>query len=246
MDSESLCHMCLGWYVRHRTHSWRDAITTHWPTGVVRCGHNLVFSPAGRTQQIDAKQDRFARPPESLAARRRRFPVHPGHPANPAGQGVSLRHPRHQERATQAPDRQAVRAHAGAHRHQRPLTRAMEERRDAERKSHAKDAFLAMLGHELRNRLSAISSASSRIDLAHTAPDTVARAMPIIQRQTQHLTCIVEDLLDRSALLGACLETFRATGPTRGNTVTCDLRPATCRPAGSMATRPTSSRSRPI
>jgi signal transduction histidine kinase len=124
----------------------------------------------------------------------------------------------------------------------RRLTREMEERRDAERKSHAKDEFLAMLGHELRNPLSAISSASSLIGMTNAAPDTVGRAKQIIQRQTQHLTRIVDDLLDLSramsgkillarqpldlsSLVGACLDTFRATGRTKGYTVTSDLQP---------------------
>ncbi|WP_426105752.1 response regulator [Massilia sp. TSP1-1-2] len=111
------------------------------------------------------------------------------------------------------------------------LTREMEERQAAERKSHAKDEFLAMLGHELRNPLSAISSAAALIGLAGAGPDTVARARQIIQRQSQHLSRIVDDLLDLSramsgkillarrpvdlaALVSACLDTFKATGRT--------------------------------
>ncbi|HEU4372119.1 MAG TPA: response regulator, partial [Telluria sp.] len=78
------------------------------------------------------------------------------------------------------------------------LTREMEERQAAERSNHAKDEFLAMLGHELRNPLSAISSAASLIGLAGAGPDTVGRAKVIIQRQSQHLSRIVDDLLDLS------------------------------------------------
>jgi signal transduction histidine kinase len=124
----------------------------------------------------------------------------------------------------------------------RRLVREMEERRAAERKSHAKDEFLAMLGHELRNPLSAISSASALIGMSNAGPDTVGRARQIIQRQTQHLTHIVDDLLDLSRamsgkillarrpldlaqLVGGCLDTFRATGRTQGYTVTSDLQP---------------------
>jgi signal transduction histidine kinase len=111
------------------------------------------------------------------------------------------------------------------------LIREMEERRDAERKSHAKDEFLAMLGHELRNPLSAISSAASLLGLPGAGAETVGRARLIIQRQSQHLSRIVDDLLDLSRamsgkillarravdfsqLVTACLDTFRATGRT--------------------------------
>lgn len=124
----------------------------------------------------------------------------------------------------------------------RRLVREMEERRAAERKSHAKDEFLAMLGHELRNPLSAITSASSLIGLPGAAPDTVARARAIIQRQSQHLSRIVDDLLDLSRamsgkillarqstdlsrLVASCLETFRATGRTDGYQLAVDLAP---------------------
>jgi signal transduction histidine kinase len=111
------------------------------------------------------------------------------------------------------------------------LVREMEERRAAERKSSAKDEFLAMLGHELRNPLSAISSASSLLGLPGAGAESVGRARLIIQRQTQHLSRIVDDLLDLSRamsgkillskkrldlgpLVSSCMDTFRATGRT--------------------------------
>ncbi|MCE3604185.1 response regulator [Massilia sp. P8910] len=120
------------------------------------------------------------------------------------------------------------------------LTREMEERQAAEAKSHAKDEFLAMLGHELRNPLSAISSAASLIGLPGAPTDTVTRAKLIIQRQSQHLSRIVDDLLDLSramsgkilldkqhldlaALVSACLDTFKATGRTGNYLVNIDM-----------------------
>ncbi|WP_312514214.1 response regulator [Massilia sp.] len=124
----------------------------------------------------------------------------------------------------------------------RRLVREMEERQAAERKSHAKDEFLAMLGHELRNPLSAISSASSLIGLPGANQESVARARTIIQRQSQHLSRIVDDLLDLSRamsgkillarqpldlsnLVSSCLETFRATGRAAGYGISVDLQP---------------------
>ncbi|MET0320784.1 MAG: response regulator, partial [Duganella sp.] len=109
------------------------------------------------------------------------------------------------------------------------LRREIEDRQVAERQNHAKDEFLAMLGHELRNPLSAISSAASLIGLPGVTTDGVHRAKKIIERQSQHLGRIVDDLLDLSramsgkillnrapldlaALVAGSLETFRATG----------------------------------
>ena len=122
------------------------------------------------------------------------------------------------------------------------LVREMEERRAAERKSSAKDEFLAMLGHELRNPLSAISSASSLLGMPGVGPDSAGRARLIIQRQSQHLSRIVDDLLDLSramsgkillsrkrldmaTLVSSCLDTFRATGRTAGYDIDARLTP---------------------
>jgi signal transduction histidine kinase len=123
------------------------------------------------------------------------------------------------------------------------LVREMEERRAAERKSSAKDEFLAMLGHELRNPLSAISSAGSLLGMPGVGAESIARARVIIQRQSQHLSRIVDDLLDLSramsgkillsrkhldiaTLVSSCLDTFRATGRTGGYDIDAQLAPA--------------------
>jgi nitrogen-specific signal transduction histidine kinase len=62
--------------------------------------------------------------------------------------------------------------------------------------SRAKDEFLAMLGHELRNPLASISNAVHL--LQHASADDKHRqfAQDVIARQSQHLTRIVDDLLD--------------------------------------------------
>ncbi|MDR7051322.1 signal transduction histidine kinase [Duganella sp. 3397] len=120
------------------------------------------------------------------------------------------------------------------------LRREIAERQVAERESHAKDEFLAMLGHELRNPLSAISSAAALIGLPGVSVDGVQRAKNIIERQSRHLGRIVDDLLDLSramsgkilldrapvdlaALVAGTLETFRATGRSSGYDLAHDL-----------------------
>jgi PAS domain S-box-containing protein len=67
----------------------------------------------------------------------------------------------------------------------------------AESANRAKDEFIAMLGHELRNPLSAISGAVAvlqRIGAQDEQP--AASARDVIARQTQHLARLMDDLLD--------------------------------------------------
>jgi PAS domain S-box-containing protein len=75
------------------------------------------------------------------------------------------------------------------------LTRTRAARADAEAASQAKDEFLAMLGHELRNPLGAISSAISVLDRIEPASGRTAQAREVIARQAEHLTRLIEDLL---------------------------------------------------
>jgi signal transduction histidine kinase len=59
-----------------------------------------------------------------------------------------------------------------------------------------KDEFLAMLAHELRNPMAAISSALGIMRLKRDEADAVDRARVIIERQSQQLGRLVDDLLD--------------------------------------------------
>jgi CheY-like chemotaxis protein len=68
---------------------------------------------------------------------------------------------------------------------------------EAEAANRAKDEFLAMLGHELRNPLGAIGNATT---VLRQIGEQSARLQQIIGRQTRHLARILDDLLDVSRL----------------------------------------------
>ena len=70
-------------------------------------------------------------------------------------------------------------------------------RKLAEESNRAKDEFLAILGHELRNPLAPIVSA---LELMAIDPARAVRARAVIERQVQHLRRLVDDLLDVSRL----------------------------------------------
>jgi signal transduction histidine kinase len=59
-----------------------------------------------------------------------------------------------------------------------------------------KDRFIATLAHELRNPLAPIRAAAYMLDSPHANPDTVARVAPIISRQVNHMSRLLDDLLD--------------------------------------------------
>jgi PAS domain S-box-containing protein len=71
----------------------------------------------------------------------------------------------------------------------------------------AKDEFLAMLGHELRNPLAPILSAVNLMTMSD--PTMFPRERAIIERQVQHLVHLVDDLLDVSRITGGKLELQR-------------------------------------
>ncbi|HEX7843783.1 MAG TPA: ATP-binding protein, partial [Kofleriaceae bacterium] len=69
---------------------------------------------------------------------------------------------------------------------------------EAESANRAKDEFLAMLGHELRNPLAPIVTALQLMRLR--GAELVERERTVIERQTQHLVRLVDDLLDISRI----------------------------------------------
>jgi signal transduction histidine kinase len=67
--------------------------------------------------------------------------------------------------------------------------------------NRAKDEFLAMLGHELRNPLAAITTAAAVLDAPDGRPAATTAARDVIRRQAQHLGRMVDDLLDVARLM---------------------------------------------
>jgi PAS domain S-box-containing protein len=65
--------------------------------------------------------------------------------------------------------------------------------READRQ---KDEFLAMLGHELRNPLAAIRSASVLLESIDSPDPLMARIQNVLGRQTSHMAHLLDELLD--------------------------------------------------
>lgn len=75
----------------------------------------------------------------------------------------------------------------------------------------AKDEFLAMLSHELRNPLAALTAAAHVVKLAQPGSESAIKARGVIERQTKHMARLVGDLLDisRVAMGKAAIERER-------------------------------------
>jgi signal transduction histidine kinase/ActR/RegA family two-component response regulator len=65
----------------------------------------------------------------------------------------------------------------------------------------AKDEFIAMMSHELRNPLAALTSASGVLELLPADDPRAIHSRAVIKRQTAHMARLVEDLLDTSRVI---------------------------------------------
>lgn len=73
-------------------------------------------------------------------------------------------------------------------------------RQAAEAANRTKDEFLAMLSHELRNPLAAITAGTGVLRYANGDPELARHSVEVVARQTQHLARLVDDLLDVSRI----------------------------------------------
>jgi signal transduction histidine kinase/CheY-like chemotaxis protein len=111
--------------------------------------------------------------------------------------------------------------------------------RDADR---AKDEFVAMLSHELRNPLGALAAAGQVLQMTGAPQGAAATAAEVVGRQVEHMTRMVEDLLDVSRvtrgkvslarqpldfseLIDNTIAEMRAAGRLAGHEVRLDLAP---------------------
>jgi signal transduction histidine kinase len=116
-------------------------------------------------------------------------------------------------------------------------------RLQAEAANQAKDEFLAMLGHELRNPLSAIASAVEVLNRVEAGSEAAASARAIAGRQTRHLAHLMDDLLDVGRVISGkvllsrravdfaviaqrMISTLDVTGDAQRHVVELELKPA--------------------
>jgi signal transduction histidine kinase/BarA-like signal transduction histidine kinase len=83
------------------------------------------------------------------------------------------------------------------------LRSKIDELADVDRR---KDEFLAMLGHELRNPLAPVTAALQIMRLHEGEPGRVARSREIVERQIEHMTRLIDDLLDVSRITRGKIE----------------------------------------
>ena len=83
----------------------------------------------------------------------------------------------------------------------RSLVTEREARAAAEAANRNKDAFLAMLGHELRNPIAAVSYAAQVLKSERRTSGQIDFAADVISRQTHHLKRLIDDLLDVSRVM---------------------------------------------
>lgn len=112
----------------------------------------------------------------------------------------------------------------------------------AARSQQRKDQFIATLGHELRNPLSVLKTASQVMKIDGASRDALTRGADIIGRQVHHITRLVNDLLDVSRIesgklqldvravdvrevVSNTLESRRADADRRQQSLTMDLAP---------------------
>jgi signal transduction histidine kinase len=86
------------------------------------------------------------------------------------------------------------------------LDRANEALREADRR---KDEFLATLAHELRNPIAPVRYAAQVLSLRGPETRELRWAVDLIERQTQHMARLIDDLLDVSRISRNTLELRR-------------------------------------
>jgi PAS domain S-box-containing protein len=84
--------------------------------------------------------------------------------------------------------------------------RAEDALREADQR---KDAFLAILAHELRNPLAPIRTGVELLRLGGEEPGAMKRVLPVLDRQVAHMVRLIDDLLDMSRITSGKIQLQR-------------------------------------
>ena len=86
------------------------------------------------------------------------------------------------------------------------FAREQAARAEAEAANHAKDEFLALLAHELRNPLAPIVSAAGLLRRRGAPADVIEHSARVVERQAGNLARLLDDLLDLSRITRGRIE----------------------------------------
>jgi signal transduction histidine kinase/CheY-like chemotaxis protein len=84
--------------------------------------------------------------------------------------------------------------------------RAEEALREADQR---KDAFLAILAHELRNPLAPLRTGIELLRVGGDRPGALERVLPVLERQVAHMVRLIDDLLDVSRITSGKIQLQR-------------------------------------
>jgi PAS domain S-box-containing protein len=181
-----------------------DGIITSWNSGAQRLFGYTPAEAIGRSIKMLIPDDRQGEEEMILSRLRRgeRIEHYETIRATKDGRLIDVS-------VTISPLRDAAGEVIGASKVARDITLQKRVRRELEEADERKNEFLALLAHELRNPLGPIRHAVKILRARTPSPDELQWATSIIDRQTEHMTRLVADLLDVSRITRGTIELRR-------------------------------------
>lgn len=112
--------------------------------------------------------------------------------------------------ATEESEQQTQRLMAEIRAHRRTDAELVRAKENAEAANEAKSRYVAGMSHELRTPLNAILGYAQLLEHDPTIPTLRRPALRVIRRSSEHLTDLIESLLDISKIEAGKLEIYRA------------------------------------
>jgi len=181
-----------------------DGIITSWNRGAQRIFGYTPEEAIGRSVTMLIPHDRQDEEVMILSKLRRGEPVEHYETVRVTKEGRSI-----DVSVTISPVRDETGEIVGASKVARDITLQKQVQRELYEANERKNEFLAILAHELRNPLGPIRHAAKILRARTPTPEELNWATNIIDRQTEHMTRLVEDLLDVSRITRGTIELRR-------------------------------------
>jgi PAS domain S-box-containing protein len=178
-----------------------DGIITSWNRGAERLFGHTAEEAIGQSIMILIPEDRHDEEEMILGRMRRGERIEHYETIRRTKDGRSI-----DISVTISPLRDEAGVVVGASKVARDITLQKRVQRELTEADERKNEFLALLAHELRNPLGPIRHAVKILRARTPNPEELQWATSIIDRQTEHMTRLVEDLLDVSRITRGTIE----------------------------------------